>query len=77
MGIARSVLAGLDNRIVCRNKSRATLGTPSCSSATSPGISGDATTGLYTASAAKVDVAIAGTKTVEIGTSSMAPTQAL
>jgi len=39
-------------------------------SATNPGIASDATTGLYTAGAAKVDIAISGTKIVEFSTTS-------
>lgn len=37
----------------------------SSASATSPSISGDATTGLYTAGAGKVDVAVSGSKIIE------------
>lgn len=51
------------------------LGT--ATSAANPQISGDATSGLYTSGADKIDFSIANTKTVEIGTSALAVTGAI
>lgn len=57
---------------ISAGSSTVTLGTSA--SVTNPQISGDATTGFYTSGAAKLDMSIAGTKVVEIGTTSLALT---